>query len=111
LCAKLEPAGPLKYSRSLNPPIVNSLLSAFGTNEGAVGLRALGVKELNYKMNFLANNVTVLGLSDGLDGEPAELSKTEQEEIKRMMGRRNLYQVTSALQNLTPILNVFRFLV
>ena len=72
-------------------------------------MRALGVKELNYKMNFLANNVTVLGLADGLDGEPAELSKTEQEEIKRMMGRRNLYQVTCAVQNLTVIFNVFPF--
>jgi hypothetical protein len=93
LFAKQDPAGPLKFSLS-KPPITNFLLSAFGTNEGAVGLRALGVKELNYKMNFLANNVTVLGLADGLDGEPAELSKTEQEEIKRMMNRRNLYQVT-----------------
>lgn len=67
-------------------------LSAFGTNEGTVGLRALGVKELNYRMNFLANNVTVVGLTDGLDGEPIALTESEQAEIKRMMSRRNLYQ-------------------
>jgi DNA replication licensing factor MCM6 len=51
-------------------------------------------------MNFLANNVTVVGLTDGVDGEPAELSKAEQEEIRRMMNRRNLYQ--DIMQSICP---------
>jgi hypothetical protein len=70
--------------------------SAFGTNEGAVGLRALGVKELNYRMNFLANNVTVQGLSDAAEVDAAPLTQSEQDEIRRMMSRRNLYQVSRA---------------
>ena len=61
-------------------------------------------------MNFLANNVTVLGLADGLDGEPAELSKTEQEEIKRMMSRRNLYQVPRAFPIFTLLFSTHFYL-
>jgi hypothetical protein len=47
-------------------------------------------------MNFLANNVTVLGLSDQLDGEPAEQSQTEKNEIQRMKQNEHIYQVDSA---------------
>jgi len=74
--------------------------SAFGTNEGAVGLRALGVKELNYRMSFLANNVTVLGLTDQLEGEIAEQSQTEINEIERMKANRNIYQ--DVVQSVCP---------
>ena len=45
-------------------------------------------------MSFLANNVTVLGLTDQLEGEIAEQSQTEINEIERMKANRNIYQVT-----------------
>ena len=95
--ARLDRAGaysPLCPPNSQYFNNTNESISAFGTNEGAVGLRALGVKELNYRMSFLANNVTVLGLTDQLEGEIAEQSQTEINEIERMKANRNIYQVT-----------------
>jgi hypothetical protein len=53
-------------------------------------------------MCFLANNVTVLGLSVGGDGEETIITATQEQEMKRISANRNLYQVLLAFIDLEP---------
>ena len=53
-------------------------------------------------MCFLANNVTVLGLSVGGDGEETIITATQEQEMRRISANRNLYQVELAFMSLEP---------
>ncbi|KAG0500412.1 hypothetical protein HPP92_000484 [Vanilla planifolia] len=68
--------------------------NASGANEGVRGLRALGVRDLSYRLAFIANSVQLAdGRStgdirerrmDGDDGDRQEFTQEEEEEVMRM---------------------------
>ncbi|KAK8914396.1 Protein PROLIFERA [Platanthera zijinensis] len=68
--------------------------SAAGGNEGVRGLKALGVRDLSYRLAFIANSVQLAdGRSsndirdrrmDGDDGDRQEFTQDEEEEVLRM---------------------------
>ncbi|KAK8939440.1 Protein PROLIFERA [Platanthera guangdongensis] len=68
--------------------------SAAGGNEGVRGLKALGVRDLSYRLAFIANSVQLAdGRSsndirdrrmDGDDGDRQEFTQEEEEEVLRM---------------------------
>eukprot|EP01084_Bolivina_argentea_P101843 182521_1 len=91
------------YSKA--PKMVRNTMPS-GPSDGVTGLKAIGVRELNYKLVFLANNVashaSQFGYSDirGDEEDPEDIvtsfTATERENIIAMKESANLYQRLSA---------------
>ena len=75
--------------------------STYAATEGVTGLKSLGVRDLTYKLSFLANNVQPVdsrGFGGGIDGHLDtrqvldSLTEEEKETVMEMVNNPNLYR-------------------
>ena len=93
-------------------PQTEGIQSNMGNMEGVTGIKSLGIRDLNYKMIFIANNVlftenrfSQLNIRDDDEREILEnMNEYEKNEVLRIKSEPNLYVRMAKSQNIPSML-------